>query len=560
MHTPVKQIDVIKTYAQKRCLVVDELPESRAEVKRILKDFGAKQTDTAGNAQESIDACEKVNYDLIIAEFELGQGKNGQQLLEDLKLNNLIKESTLFIMFTGENASEYVLHALEHEPDDYLQKPINRESLRTRLDQAVLKNEYLLKIKHWIDEEKIEKAIIEACKLVQTRSRYQNDVRKLLAELYLKNNQADEAEAVYALFTSDSPPLWAELGTAHAYFKRKEFSKAEILLKQIIENTPKCVAARDLLAKVFEETHRPNQAQRVLLEAIQLSPRSSIRQRHLGRVSLNVEDPNSAVHAFRASTRHAKNTRHETPDDLINLAESLIQLAKKTNSDTEKEQNLIDEATGHLQYANKRFGRHPIVKMRSTLVAAELASEQGNETNSSELIKNALKLHTEMRYSVIANTSTQLCIDCAKSFMNCGQYDEGEAILQELARLNTDQDFATKIDKLLREPLTKEGRAFAAKRNKEGIEYYEKEDIDAAVRSFKSVLLELPNHIGLNLNLIQSLISKSKNEDLSHLELETIHSCFQRIGKINSESSYLKRYTYLEKRFYKLNNERDNSE
>lgn len=47
----MKQIDIIRTYAQKRCLIVDDVPDIRASLKRMLTDFGCSDVDTAGNAE-----------------------------------------------------------------------------------------------------------------------------------------------------------------------------------------------------------------------------------------------------------------------------------------------------------------------------------------------------------------------------------------------------------------------------------------------------------------------------------------------------------------------------
>jgi len=112
----MKQIDIIKTYGQKRCLVVDDVPDIRASLKRILIDFGSVNVDTAGNAEEAIDICQRNQYDIVLSDYNLGSSKNGQQLLEELRFHGLLKNTALYIMITAESASQYVLHALEYQP------------------------------------------------------------------------------------------------------------------------------------------------------------------------------------------------------------------------------------------------------------------------------------------------------------------------------------------------------------------------------------------------------------------------------------------------------------
>lgn len=550
LHASMKQIDIIRTYAQKRCLIVDSVPNARAQLKRIMVDFGTTNTDTVGNAEEAIDFCEKSAYDIVLSDYNLGKGKSGQQLLEELRFHKLLRNTSIFIMITAENASHYVLHTLEYAPDDFLQKPVNRESLRPRLDLALLKNEHLIKVKEALDLGKIGRAINAAREIADTPHKFQIDAQKILAELYLKNKQAEDAKYVYERLGTEKLPLWAELGLAHTDYLSKNYESAEKRLARLIRENPYYVEAQDMLARVYEQTHRPVQSQQALINAVKLSPRSAPRQRELGRVSLDVEDENTSVHAYRSAIKHSKNSCHEIPDDQLNLAEGLLKLSKKVSPAAAKD--IIEEAKLSLQNAEKKNSSHPIVMMRNRLIEADLAELSGNSEEVHSALEAALDLHHNMRYSVIANSSIQLCIDCAKGFMARGYYDEGEAILQELARINEDDDFALKIDRLLRVPQTKEGIAYAAKLNKEGIGYYEKEQLDEAISSFKKVLKELPNHSGLNLNLVQALVSKNKLKALDQSEISLLKSSFKRLGQVNGSASFIKRYEYLHKRYTRI--------
>ncbi|WP_096084523.1 tetratricopeptide repeat-containing response regulator [Agaribacterium haliotis] len=546
----MKQIDIIKTYAQKRCLIVDDVPQARAHLKRILVDFGVSNCDTAGNAEEAIDLCHKHSYDLVISDYNLGTGKNGQQLLEELRFHKLLRNTALYIMVTAEASSHYVLHALEYEPDDFLQKPISRDSLRPRLDLALLKNEHLKRIKEQLDKGRLDRAIAAGAEIAQKGGRFQNDARKILAELYLKQHRSDEAEAIYALLDSERLPLWAQLGLATVHYQRKDYPQAEETLKHIIEQHVYCVEAHDLLARIYQRTHRAEQSQQSLLNAVKISPRSAQRQRELGRVSSSINDDQNSIHAYRSALRHAKNSCYEAPDDFLNLAESLVRQAQKSSGSEARK--LSDEAKQQLGSANKRYAHHPLVSMRNKLIEADLLEQQGKQQEAVDAIASALDMHANMKYSVIANTDHRLCLDCALAFMNRGRGDEGEAILQELARVNSDPELAIEIDKLLREPKTKEGMAYAAGCNKEGIELYRNGQYEQAIDAFREVLRELPNHVGLNLNFIQALTSKAKQKSLTSAELALLHTSFQRIGELGPDSPNQQRFDFLNKRYQKL--------
>ena len=193
-----------------------------------------------------------------------------------------------------------------------------------------------------------------------------------------------------------------------------------------------------------------------------------------------------------------------------------------------------------------------MVTVRGHQIKADLLRARGNDEDAQRSQSQALECFDRMQLSVVDNTPTQLCIDCARAFMERGHYDAGEQLLQALANINDDPDLAISIDRLLREPQTQAGIAYAAKLNKRGIEFHSNKQFADAAEAFRQVLDELPNHIGLNLNLIQTLLSKHKENDLDHQERVLLDSCFQRIGSLRENSQYRERYQYLQKRYDKI--------
>ena len=117
------QIDVIRIYKNKRCLVIDDYPDIRASIKRMLNKFGAMNVDTASTGEEAMELCQKYSYDIVLADFNLGEKKSGQQILEEIRYRNLLKHSSLYIMITAETTRDKVYSAIENQPDAYIAKP-----------------------------------------------------------------------------------------------------------------------------------------------------------------------------------------------------------------------------------------------------------------------------------------------------------------------------------------------------------------------------------------------------------------------------------------------------
>ena len=546
----MKQIDIIKTYAQKRCLVVDDMPDTRTSLKRILIDYGVVNVETAGHAEEAIELCQRHQFDIVLSDYNLGPGKNGQQLLEELRHQELLKNVSIFVLITAESNIHHVLHALEFVPDDYMSKPVSRESLRPRLDQALLKNEALHTIKEALDQQKPKKAISACLRLININNKYQNDARKIMGSLCINERMFDQAEAIFNSIPESRRPIWANLGIARIMYGRNQFGSAERALLKITEEHPYCVEAMDLLAKLYERTYKLQQAQHALSAATKISPNSTPRQRELGRVSLDLGDENLAIQSYRKAIRNGRNSYHESAGDYVNLAQGLNQFAlKNTNEDRQK---LRTEALEALKVVDRKYSTNPIAAMRSKLVEADIYMLSQHTDKAQECINAALVIQENLRYSVIEHTSTQLCIDCAKAFMDVGEYDAGEKILQQLSEINDDDEYALKIDTLLREPKTPEGIAYAGTLNKQGITFYNDKDYENTIHAFTQVLRALPNHIGLNLNLIQAIISKSKTIELNPEEVRILANSFKRIGNIGEKSVYVERYEYLFVRYQKI--------
>ena len=96
--------------------------------------FGVVDIHTASNGEDAVKKCETGRYDIILCDYNLGEKKNGQQILEELRFKETIKYDTIFVIISAETAKDMVMGALEYLPDGYITKPINKELLQKRLD------------------------------------------------------------------------------------------------------------------------------------------------------------------------------------------------------------------------------------------------------------------------------------------------------------------------------------------------------------------------------------------------------------------------------------------
>ena len=124
----------------KKILVVDDFAEMRTTLRGMLESYDANAVTMASSGEEAIQLISNNRYDVILCDYNLGDGKDGQQVLEEAKLRGKLPYASVFIMITAETTSFMVMGALEHQPDDYLAKPFTRTVLQSRIKRQLEKH------------------------------------------------------------------------------------------------------------------------------------------------------------------------------------------------------------------------------------------------------------------------------------------------------------------------------------------------------------------------------------------------------------------------------------
>src|SRR3569623_553805 len=95
---PAADSDSFIDYGALRALVVDASPGMRNALRLTLSNFGITKIQMVANAAEAIFQIKNRSYDFILCDFNLGEGRDGQQLLEELRRGNLIALETVYMI------------------------------------------------------------------------------------------------------------------------------------------------------------------------------------------------------------------------------------------------------------------------------------------------------------------------------------------------------------------------------------------------------------------------------------------------------------------------------
>ena len=125
-----------------RVLLVDRHTSARNSLRIILSTLGVSAVHSAATSAEVLRQVRAYPFDIILADYQLDDGRDGQQLLEELRQKHLISLSTVYMVITAERAYHNVVSVAELAPDDYLIKPFTSEQLQGRLAKALYKKQF----------------------------------------------------------------------------------------------------------------------------------------------------------------------------------------------------------------------------------------------------------------------------------------------------------------------------------------------------------------------------------------------------------------------------------
>lgn len=308
-----------------RALLIEPHQGMRASLHNMLSLCGLSKIDDAASASQAIRQLGHTAYELVLCEYELEGGQDGQQLLEDLRHHRLLAPASLFFMVTGEGQYSKVVSVAELQPNDYILKPFAADRILERLARALDKRSALLPVYQLMAQADYRSALAVCAAGAARTPRYAVDFDRLRAELHVLLGAPEQAETIYAALWEARAIPWARLGQARSCYLRGRHAEAQSMLEALVGQQHQFLDAYDWLARVHEAQQRLPQAQQVLSEAIRLSPHVLRRLRKLGEVALAAGDLDTAERALRQVVQKSRHSEFRDPEDNTRLVQVLVQ-------------------------------------------------------------------------------------------------------------------------------------------------------------------------------------------------------------------------------------------
>uniref|UniRef100_Q47JS7 Response regulator receiver:Tetratricopeptide TPR_4 n=1 Tax=Dechloromonas aromatica (strain RCB) TaxID=159087 RepID=Q47JS7_DECAR len=387
-------------YNKKRFLVIDDQPQARDALRTIAQTIGAFAVEFASNYQDAIYRIRNNSPDIILCDYVLGEGRSGQQLLEELRRFNLLPDETIFMMVTGEQSYEQVVSAVELVPDDYIIKPFSPDKLVLRLDRIIAKKNFFAA--YYQEKRKQEYAralaILEAQRTSETGRPYRFEIQRQQAEVLLASGDAEASEKAYRSILENYEFPWARAGVARSLHKQNRLTEARAEIDKVVDSTPHFFDASDLKASICMAQGEHAEAQKVLDEVAKKTPRNYLRKRMLAEAATLNGDSETARATMADVIANDTMPGAISPEDRLTMARSHLDGNDKISAekvlvglrDVEiQAMNLAEQASfaALLAISSPEKGKARFAGLRPALLASELGP-----TTSLDVMRAALSV------------------------------------------------------------------------------------------------------------------------------------------------------------------------
>jgi CheY-like chemotaxis protein/Tfp pilus assembly protein PilF len=514
------------TLKDKTILVVDDIPEMRSIMRSMLSAYGATDIHQARTGDEAIEHLAARAFDLVMCDYNLGKGRDGQQVLEEARHRRLMPYSTTFVMITAENTSDMVMGVLEHQPDAYLSKPIPRTTLQTRLRKLFEKKARLAPIYSALDagEHAFALELCDERLAADDRDRYA--LLELRCDLLERLDRHDEVETLCGSILDERELPWASLALGRAYFNRCQHELAQETFEDLIDYNASFVVAYDWLARTHRALGEDQLAQEILHRAVERSPKSLPRQRALAEVARANRDPVSEERARRAALRVGQGSVTRRASDYTGMAEVLAGNGKGR------------EALSTLDNLRRDYPSDPRALLEAA--AAEIAVHRaaGDGACAAQALAAALELLARDPGSV----RRQVALALAHACLAFGQGERADELVRDVVRNHHDEPEV--LDRVARmyeaAGRAEEGRRLvsitreeAVRINDEGVKLREAGKVEESVELFSRALKGMPRNPMVNLNAAQSLAMAMQGGRVTRRRLGLAMSCLEVAGEAN---------------------------
>jgi len=331
----------------------------------------------------------------------------------------------------------------------------------------------------------------------------QTELQKIKGELLCKLGRWDEAEKFYIGLLADRNIPWVRLALGKVYYQKGNYIEAEVQFESLVNENPAYVHALDWLADTLKKLGQLERSQGMLERAIDLSPKSPVRQRKLAAIAFQNGAYDLAGEAYENAIMEGRNSCFGDLADFTGLTKALVYQDK-----TEEAQEKIDSI-------KKEFKKNPDTQFYTALSKSILYREI-NDLNECE---QNLEVVFQALNKRVGNLDAETALDITQT---CLTLDNQELTTRIVKQLINDHSENEQVLDQVRELYEKAGRLDEAneiiqgtrqeiiKVNNEGVKMVQEGKLEQSINFFIQAAKGMPNNATINFNAAYSMIKQMK--------------------------------------------------
>jgi len=495
-------------FSQLTVLIIDDNRLVHDTLKRGLYDIGIKHVKCAENAYYGLRLCESTRYHIVICSFNVNSDKDGFHLLEELKFRGHVNKTTVLIFLSTETNETLVNSIVELQPDDFWVKPLAPKQVQQRLIHTLQTKKQLFNMYRAIDTKNFSKVVYFADRHLvnENLKKFHPNILRMKGEAYLSLLEFETAEAFFQDLMKTYTYAWVYLGYVRSLLKQGRIDEINELLEKLIKKPATRFGAHDMLAQYYIEHEEYERAYDEIKKATALSPRNIERNKKSWDLARLNHDHEGQYKATRNIAQQAKNSIHDSPDLVLNVIRSGIDLACAIADD--RSEKVLKQTDKYIKQLENDFNDANEFKQQLLVIKARLYIVREKKSKALKLIEN----HVDLKPS----TRIEDNLDKVKAFHELGMREETGKMLDLISnQISGDSLTSQVINKYVeQESIERAEINFSPKQlNDMAIEHFEKNRLLPALETIQQALRLTPYNVKLTIRLLKILIAIKQSDD-----------------------------------------------
>lgn len=235
-----------------KTLVIEPNAMLRSVTASQLRSGGVGNVVTSGRMQQARELLERETFDIVICNLEPGApGElSAYDLLNELRREQLLPFSTVFLIVTSQVTYAQAMEAAETALDGFLVRPFTFAVLIDRVLEARRRKRELAGVMTALESGKLEVAVHRAIERFQERQPFWLFCGRMAAEVLLRLQRPQDALLLYERMHEVAPSAWARVGIARCEWAAGRLGKAQKVIDALLQDEPQCADALDLQGRM----------------------------------------------------------------------------------------------------------------------------------------------------------------------------------------------------------------------------------------------------------------------------------------------------------------------